>query len=150
MTLALAGWAIAPNPDGSITIGTATMPASHAADLATRILQACGDTSAAQLGRVRCREHLDAMFEGAGRVRVWITHSKDRGWVRSAIFDGRRCVVRIGDTTTAVLLRDEAFCRGFVCGWRDDALAGPVAELAMPMVRMSARWGAVKSLRGKA
>lgn len=145
-SLALTSWQITALLTGEVQIGGATMPASVAADLALRIYEAAQSVPAEVQGRVRCRTHLDAMFATAGRIRCWPTLDSKLAVVRPALFDGRRCVVRLTDTSTAVLLERGGYFRGYACNWREDALFGCVAEIAVPMCRMSAKAVGVKAL----
>ena len=139
-----------PTPDGQLTLGGVTAPGHVWADYLVRCLERCGDVPEAIAGRVRCRAHLDALFRGAGVVRCWPTGSKAAGMNVAAIRDGARLCVRLGDTTSAVLLDHGTYWQGPLMQWRCDSLFGPVAELAAPMTRFSAKGEQAKLLQEKA
>lgn len=146
-SLALTPYLVASLPSGDVQIGALTMPANIAADLAARIWQAAGNAPAEVEGRIRCRAHLDRLYLNAGKVRCWPTGSKQLGANLPAIYDGRRCCVRIADTAVAVLLDHGVYHQGLMMSYRDDPLFGCVAEVARPMVRFSARGSQVLQLR---
>jgi hypothetical protein len=140
MNLALANFALTLTPDGEVQIGGVTMPCHAARDLAARLWELAGDAPADVQGRLRCRAHLDRDFANAGKVRCWPTGSKAAGANLPAVREGSRLVVRLSDSSIAVLLNHgSAYWTGFRMQLRDDSLAGPVAELAMPMERFSCR-----------
>lgn len=137
-SLALTSWPIAALPTGEVQIGSLTLPAHAARDLATRIYEAAGDVPHEVAGRVRCREHLDAEFRGAASVRCWPTGSKHAGASLPALRVGARLTVRTGDTTTAVLFEHGKYWNGFLCQWIDCPIYGPTFNMVAPFVRFSA------------
>ena len=145
-SLALATMVPIALPNGDIQVGNVTLPPHAAADIAARLWELAGNAPAAVEGRIRCRLHLDRMFANAGRVRCWPTGAKEAGANVPAIYDGRRCVVRLGDTLTAVLLERGTHWRGFGMQWNDDALFGPTPTVAGE--RFSAMSGHVRLLKG--
>ena len=140
---------IVPLADGSIQIGALTLPVFAARDVAVRILEACGDVPEEAQGRVRCREHLDRVFARSAVVYVRDMQTRATGRF-PAIRDGRRLVVRLGDSVTATLLDEGERHRGFAQQWRADPLFGPVAELMEPLGRFSAASVQVRQLQERA
>lgn len=148
MSLALANFLPTLDPaTGLVTIGGITAPPHHWRDILTRAWEVCGGMPEEVEGRIRCRAHLDHLYRDAGKVRCWPTGSKQLGANLPAIYDGRRCCVRVSDTAVAVLLDHGTYHQGLMMAYRDDPLFGPVAEVARPMVRFSARGTQVLQLR---
>jgi hypothetical protein len=58
-------------------------------------------------------------------------------------------MVRLSDSITAALVDHGVYWQGLAMQWREDSLFGVVAEVAVPMVRMSARGVQVLQLRGQ-
>lgn len=146
-SLALSTWLPTLDPEtGLVTIGAIEAPAEQWRDMLARAWEVCGEVPTEVSGRVRCREHLDAMFQGAGVVRCWPTGSKQLGVNLPAVWDGRRCTVRLGDTSVAVLLDHGTYHQGPMCQYREDSIFGCVAEMVSPMVRFSARGTQVLAL----
>lgn len=111
--------------DGLYTIGHVTAPAHAWLDALAAAWVVMGNTPADVAGRLRCRAHLDQLFRGAAVVRCWPTGSKAAGANLPAIRAGSRVVVRLSDTSTAVLLNHGgAYWQGFRMQFRDDSLAG--------------------------
>ncbi len=137
--LALTSFATSLTPDGRVRLGNLELDAHAARDLAARLWELAGDAPADVAGRLRCRSHLDQLFRGAAVVRCWPTGSKAAGVNLPAVRDGGRLVVRLSDTSTAVLLAHGTYWQGPRMQWRADSLFGPVAELATPMERFSCR-----------
>ncbi len=125
--------------DGLYTIGAVTAPAHAWRDALAAAWAVMGNTPADVAGRLRCRAHLDRDFAGASVVRCWPTGSKAAGANLPAVRDGKRLLVRVGDSTAAVLLDHGVYWQGPVMQYRDDSLFGVVAEVLTPMVRMSAK-----------
>lgn len=128
---------VTPREDGTIAIGPASMPTFAALDLATRILEACGDVPEVAQGRVRCREYLDRTFARSTVIAVRDMGSGAVGRFPS-VLEGGRLLVRLSDTVSATLLDEGERWRGFAVQWRFDPLFGCVGELAVPMRRVSA------------
>lgn len=124
-------------PNGHIQLGGAEAPAWKVKDALARVWEMCGDVPADVAGRIRCREHLDTLFAHASVVDVRDMQTRATGRF-PAIRDGRRLVVRLGDSVTATLLDEGERHRGFAQQWRADPLFGPVAELMEPLGRYSA------------
>lgn len=146
-SIALLAFLPVAHDDGTVTIANINAPAAYWRDFLARAWEVCGGMPADVEGRLRCRAHLDALYRDAGKVRCWPTGSKQLGANLPAIYDGRRCCVRIGDTAVAVLLDHGVYHQGLMMSYRDDPLFGPVAEIAAPMVRFSARGSQVLQLR---
>ena len=138
-----------PTPDGQLTLGGVTAPGHVWADYLVRCLERCGDVPEAVAARVRVREHLDRVFALATPVHVRDMQTGATGRF-PAIRDGRRVVVRLGDTRGAVLLDEGERHRGFAVAWRLDDLHGIVSETARPFARYSCASESVKQLREKA
>lgn len=139
---------VVPHDDGTISIGAASMPAFAARDLAVRILEACGNVPEEVAGRIRCRQHLDALFAGAEVIDVRDMQTRAIGRF-PALRDGRRLVVRLGDSVTATLLEEGERFRGFAVQHRDDAIFGVVGEVMRPFVRFSAAANQARQIREK-
>lgn len=136
-------------PNGHIQLGGVEMPVWMAKDALARVWEMCGDVPADVAGRIRCREHLDRVFSAASVVDV---RDMQTGVVGRfpAIRDGRRLVVRLGDSVTATLLDEGERWRGFGVQHRDDPIFGVVGEVMRPFVRFSARGDVAKLIREKA
>lgn len=143
--LPLAGWVIAPLPDGSVRIGTATVPGWVAADLAVRIHEAAGAVPAQLARRVATRRYLDRLFSGAHLlpVRALATRSYAR---HLAYREGDRAHVRIGDTVTAWCRKDGKRARGMLVEWSHDALHGYVTTTVEGWPRVSVPWVQVERM----
>ena len=124
-------------PNGHIQLGGVEMPVRMARDALARVWEMCGDVPAEVSARVRCRVHLDTLFAHASVVDVRDMQTGAVGRF-PALRDGRRLVVRLGDSVTATLLDEGERHRGFAQQWRADPLFGPVAELMEPLMRFSA------------
>jgi len=140
-SLALVGWAIHPNADGTVQIGGAAVPAWMAGDIATRIAEAAGNVPVAQAARVRVREFLDRLFASAQLVPVRLM-STGKVSPCPAYREGPRVHVRLGDTVTAWCIRhdDVERARGMLVQWSEDELAGFVTGLVPGFVRVSVPW----------
>lgn len=136
-------------PNGHVQLGGVEVPAWMARDALARAWEVCGEVPAEVAGRVRCRAHLDTLFARASVVDV---RDMQTGMVGRfpAIREGRRLVVRLGDSVTATLLDEGERHRGFAQQWRDDPLFGPVAELMEPLGRYSAASVQVRQLQERA
>jgi hypothetical protein len=147
-SIALATMVPTALPNGDIQVGNVTLPPHAARDIAARLWELAGNAPADVQGRIRCRQHLDRLFAHAGRVRCWPTGAKEAGVNVPAVYNGRRCVVRIGDAMTAVLLDRGNYWRGFSMIWNDDALFGPTPTVGVE--RFSAVGRHVLQLRTEA
>lgn len=137
-------------PNGHVQLGGVEVPAWMARDALARAWEVCGEVPAEVAGRVRCREHLDRVFERATPIRCWPTGSKAHGANLPAIREGSRLLVRVGDSVAAVLLDHGTYWQGPVMQYREDSLFGVVAEVLTPMVRMSAKGEQALLLRERA
>jgi len=138
-----------PTPDGQLTLGGVKAPGHVWADYLVRCLERCGDVPEAVAARVRVREHLDRVFSNATPVHVRSMQDGATGRF-PAIRDGRRVVVRLGDSVTATLLDEGERARGFACQWRDDPIFGCVSEVMRPFARYSCSVEATNRLRSPA
>lgn len=138
MTLALSTWQIAALPTGEIQIGNVTVPRFLAADIHGRIGDALAEAGTAD--RQTVRAHVDRLFASATvrKVRWMLAGTYARCPV--VILDANHAWVRLADLTTAFLLRDGKYARGFAAQWRLDSVFGPVHELAPGFARVSLAW----------
>jgi hypothetical protein len=143
VNLPLATFAIAANPDGTVTIGTATLPAWAARDLATRIAAAAGDIPEEVAARVKVRVELDRTFARATPITVRDMQSGATGKF-PAVRDEHRVIVRLSDSITAILLPEGERYRGFAVHHRFDPLFGIVTETCRPFARFSCNAAAVE------
>lgn len=147
--LALAGWTVAANPDGTVTIGAAVVPAWLAADLAARIAEAADAVPEAVAARLRTRGFVDRLFAGAQLVpaRSMVTGAVSPA---PAYREGLRVHVRLGDTVTAWCLRNGDRARGMLVQWAEDAIFGHVCSTVPGWPRVSVPWGSALRLADRA
>lgn len=136
-------------PNNHIQLGDVEVPVWMAKDALARVWELCGDAPAEVAGRIRCRQHLDALFAGAEVIDVRDMQTRAVGRF-PALRDGRRLVVRLGDSVTAILLEEGDRFRGFAVQHRDDAIFGVVGEVMRPFVRFSAAANQARQIRERA
>lgn len=123
--------------DGSIRIGALTLDRSEARAILVRLAEVVG--AAEHVGDwPGVRAGIDRQFVGAVPVAVRMVADGTLGRGLFLPLSETRAALRLGDYTTAILVRDGDRGRGMVLSWRPDAIFGAVVDITP--TRVSVRW----------